>query len=205
MKSTLANILVLGTLAVALTGCSTTSGDKSTPIESASPSASANPVNEKAAAATEPVGTRANAYLANTKALLGPTSVWTVGFQTTNLDASVPIMAENEFNEVVAGRSFVMVPVNIDVQENGGQTMPDGAEIWGSLSFEFVSAAGVAYGQGSDDYCGVIPNALSDMGTVYSGASIVANVCAQVPSDQIAGGLWSVSNSVGEKLFFTLS
>ena len=51
-----------------------------------------------------------------------------------------------------------------------------------------------------DDSCGVIPNALSDVGALYKGGSAQGNICVAVPAG--ADGLWTVSTSFGDPVFF---
>ena len=188
---------LLAILATTLVGCS--AGDQSTPISAPSASATAETAEPKP---TEPDGTRENPYLAGTKARLAADSVWTVGFQAANTNAAALVIAENEFNTVVEGRSMVMSEATFDVNGDTAQDLSDGANILWSLTFEYVTAGGVSYGSGSDDSCGVVPNDYYNIGTLYAGAAASGNVCVQVPTAEIVGGLWSVTNNQGDKLFF---
>ena len=183
--------------AIALSGC--TSQNNSEPI-AAKPTTSASP--KPKAVSTEPDGSRAHPYLAGTKALLAKGSVFTIGFQPSNLNASDAVMKENQFNKIIDGHSPVLAPVTVSISDGGGQDLSGGVDIWTNLTFEFVTAAGRSYGDSGSSNCGVYPSQMSDVGTLYVGATAEANVCAQVPSDQIAGGAWAVSNGKGEKLFF---
>lgn len=147
------------------------------------------------------VGTRGNPAPAGSTVKLGEYSV-SLGATATN--ANDVIAAENQFNEPpVAGRQFVMVPVTATY--NGSESgLP-----WIDLSVNFVGSAGNTYGgSGStDDYCGVIPVALSDQGEIYSGATSAGNVCVSVPSAEIEGGTWVVEESLSfddTKVFFAL-
>jgi hypothetical protein len=51
-----------------------------------------------------------------------------------------------------------------------------------------------------DDSCGVVPNPLSDVGALYKGGSAQGNICVAVPAG--ADGLWTVSTSFGDPVFF---
>ncbi|MHA6695614.1 hypothetical protein [Homoserinimonas sp. A520] len=198
MKNTLTIASIIGVLSLTLVGCS--GGDQSEPIDDPKKTAPAEVVEES----TEPDGSRAKPYLAGTKSLLAEGSIWTVGFQPSNLDSAAIVMAENQFNELLPGHSAVMAPITIDVLESGGQDISDGVDPFYSLTFEFVSDAGRSYGEGATS-CGVIPSDFYDIGNLFSGATASANVCAQVPADEVEGGLWSVTNMQGDKLFFTLT
>lgn len=147
------------------------------------------------------VGTRENPAPAGSTVKLGEYSV-SLGATATN--ANDAIAAENQFNEPpVAGRQFVMVPVTVTY--NGSESgLP-----WLDLSVNFVGSAGNTYGgSGStDDYCGVIPVALSDQGEIYGGATSAGNVCVSVPSAEVEGGTWVVEESLSfddTKVFFAL-
>lgn len=196
MKKTLAVAALVG--ALTLTGCS--AGNQSQPIDS--PKAT-GPAAAKVGKPTEPDGSRAKPYAAGTKALLSKGSIWTVGFQPATLDATAIVTGENPYNEIVEGSTPVLAPVTLDVKENGGQDISEGVDLMSSLTFEFVTASGRAYGSSGNSYCGVIPDDLTQIGTLYSGATATGNVCAQVPTGDIAGGEWSVSNGV-KKLFFAV-
>lgn len=115
---------------------------------------------------------------------------WTVELDTTNTDADDIVAAENPFNEPPAdGRRFVMVEVTVSY------TGDDSGQPWLDLGFQFYGSGGNTFGTGLDDYCGVIPNDLSDQGEMFPGASATGNVCVSVPADQIEGGAWIVEES----------
>jgi hypothetical protein len=201
MQSVLFNrgmaVVLVSMVAASLAGCS--SGNHSTPIAGPSASATAEPAE---AEPTEPDGSRERPYLAGTKARLADDSVWTVGFQPANTDAAAAVIAENEYNEVVEGRSMVMAEASFEVNGDTDQDLTDGANILWSLTFEYVTPGGVSYGTGTDDSCGEVPNDYFNIGTLYAGATAAGNVCVQVPTADVAGGLWSVTNGQGDKLFF---
>ncbi len=64
------------------------------------------------------------------------------------------------------------------------------------VSVKFVGADNRTY---SDD-CGVIPNPLNQIGELYSGGVAEGNACVQVPAG--ADGLWTVTTSFGDPVFF---
>ena len=64
------------------------------------------------------------------------------------------------------------------------------------LAVKFVGSDNRTY----DDSCEVIPDPLSDVGALYKGGSAQGNVCVAVPAG--AEGLWTVSTSFGDPVFF---
>ena len=136
------------------------------------------------AAGTGQEGTRDNPYPAGTPVELGD---YTITLGETTTDAWDQIEAENMFNDPPAdGRQFVMVPVtaSYDGDDTGWATM--------DLDIAFVGSEGNTFNFGSDDYCGVIPNSLSDQGEMYAGGTVEGNVCVAVAADQIDGGAWRI-------------
>ncbi len=114
---------------------------------------------------------------------------WRISLGATDLDAWPEIEPENMFNEPPGpGWSYVMVPVTL---ENVGSTelMP-----WLDLSIEYLGGDGVVYGASSgDQWCGVVPDQLSDVNDVYPGGRVTGNQCAAVPTEAVAGGHWRVT------------
>lgn len=191
---------LLLTTAVALAGCGT---DDMTPSDTAAaPDAAAEPTEEPAETQepeAEPAaeGTTRDAPLP-AGAEFGNED-WTVTVAPTTRDAGEAIAAENEFNDPPAeGRQFVMTEVTATY--TGDET----GTPWVDLSIEFVGSQGNTFGTGSDDYCGVIPNDLSNVGEMHNGASGSGNVCVSVPADQIEGGVWSVSTWFGSPVYIAL-
>lgn len=127
---------------------------------------------------------------------------WEVVVHTANLDATDQVLDENEFNDgPVDGRQFVMAPVTVTY--NGTET----GTPWLDLQFTVVGSAGNTFGIGSmDDDCGVVPDALNDVGEMFAGATAEGNVCVAVPSEQVDGAVWAVENSFefGEPAFVAL-
>jgi hypothetical protein len=108
-------------------------------------------------------------------------------------EAWTEISSENQFNEPPkAGMEYWIVPVNATYK--GDETGNTAFEV----SVKFVGSDNRTY----DDYCGVIPNPLADIGELYKGGQAAGNVCVAVPAG--AQGLWSVKTGlVGDPVFFT--
>jgi hypothetical protein len=106
-------------------------------------------------------------------------------------EAGAAIAAENQFNDPPdAGMEYWIVPVTaIYTGEKTGNAGFD-------IAVKFVGSDNRTY----DDSCGVIPNPLNDVGALYKGGSAQGNVCVAVPAD--AEGLWTVSTSFGDPVFF---
>lgn len=149
---------------------------------------------------TTQTGTRDNPVPAGAPTQVGD---WTVAMAPATTDATEVVLAENQFNSPPAeGRQFLMTEMSVTYDGTDSQTP------WASLSVKFVGTDGNTYGTGSDDYCGVIPANLSDLGEMYAGASGAGNVCVSVPSTAVDGGAWSVEESFsfsGNPVFFALS
>jgi hypothetical protein len=106
-------------------------------------------------------------------------------------EAWTAIAAENQFNNPPdAGMQYWIVPVTATY--TGDKTGNAGFDI----AVKFVGSDNRTYG----DSCGVIPNPLSDVGALYKGGSAQGNACVAVPAG--AEGLWTVSTSFGDPVFF---
>lgn len=128
-------------------------------------------------------GTRQNPLPPGTAFTVGD---WTVELAPTNVDADELVLAENMFNDPPGdGERFVMVEVTTTY--NGD----DSGTPWIGLDFRFIGADGNTF----NERCGVIPDALFDVGEMFPGATASGNVCATVPIDQIDGGAWIVEAS----------
>jgi hypothetical protein len=106
-------------------------------------------------------------------------------------EAWAAIAAENQFNNPPdAGMEYWIVPVTATY--TGDKTGNAGFDI----AVKFVGSDNRTY----DDSCGVIPNPLSDVGALYKGGSAQGNACVAIPAG--AEGLWTVSTSFGDPVFF---
>ena len=132
-------------------------------------------------------GSRENPYLINTPFQVGS---WRFILGAADFDAWPEIQAENEFNDPPPpGWSYVTVPVTYTYL--GPET---GSPFW-DTDVEFVGNDGIVYDDGvSDQWCGVVPNDVLDLGEMYAGASAYGLDCVPVRTSAIAGGTWRVSD-----------
>lgn len=131
-------------------------------------------------------GTRENPLAPGTAFVVGD---WTVEFSTTDTDADDVVAAENQFNDPPAdGRRFVLAEITVTY------TGEESGTPWVDLTIEFYGSGGNTFGTGSDDFCGVIPDDLSDHGEMFPDATATGNVCKSVPIDQIEDGAWIVED-----------
>ena len=107
-------------------------------------------------------------------------------------EAWTEVHSENEFNDPPgSGMEFWIVPVTATYKgDDTGNTAFD-------IRVNFVGSDNRTY----DDYCGVIPNPLADIGELYKGGEAAGNVCVAVPAG--ADGLWSVTTGfIADPVFF---
>lgn len=129
-------------------------------------------------------GTRENPHPVGTTADLGD---WQVSVEATIPDGTAAVAEANEFNPVPQdGHEYVVAPVVATF--SGDET----GMAWLDLSIEFVSAAGNTY----DGFCGLMPDDLTMQGEQFPGATVEGSVCAEVPADQIDGGVWRVTEAL---------
>ena len=142
-------------------------------------------------------GTRENPFALRTEF---PLPDWLVRVDSVELDAWPQIRDENQFNDPPAdGRQFVMF--HVTVTYTGTET---GHPAFG-LSWSIVGSRGNTFGTSMDDSCGVIPDALSDEGELFSGAVAEGNRCVSVASDQVDGATIQVRQFLsGDPVFVAL-
>jgi hypothetical protein len=105
---------------------------------------------------------------------------WSIAVVAVTPDAWPIIQAENSFNDPPEpGHQFVMVTVSMTYE--GMESADPGFD----PSFKAVGASNVAYDTFSPG-CGVVPQALSGAGEVFTGGTIEANVCFSVRSEDVA-------------------
>jgi len=119
---------------------------------------------------------------------------WTITLGSP-YEATDEVLAENEFNEEPeAGMEFWILPITATYEgEDTGHAGMD-------LTAKFVGDDGRTY----NDYepgCGVIPDDLMDIDSLYADGTAEGNTCISVP--QGAPGLWTVSTTFGDAVFFT--
>ncbi|MCE5289641.1 MAG: hypothetical protein LLG14_10420 [Nocardiaceae bacterium] len=124
---------------------------------------------------------------------------WNVTVVSIDPDAWDVISAENEFNDPpAAGRQFVMARIRAEyVGKKSG-------EAWVDLSDSYLGSNRVTFGNSMDDYCGVIPDSLTDKGEQFPNSTVEGNVCWSVPIDSTVGGsvLIEFGFSDDDRVFF---
>jgi hypothetical protein len=139
-------------------------------------------------------GTRDNPYPLGSSFAIDD---WQVSVTSVDLDAWPEIKQENQFNDPPAsGHQFVMFAVTGTY--NGTETGNPSID----LQWNVVGSQGNTYGSGIDDYCGVIPDAFSDQGELFPGATAAGNVCISVASAQLDGATLHVEQFLGENGVF---
>ncbi|MCW2824588.1 MAG: hypothetical protein JWQ91_1505 [Aeromicrobium sp.] len=133
----------------------------------------------------DPSGSRTNPVPVRTPFASG---AWTFVLDPTDTDAWPEIRSANMFNDPpLPGYSYVMVAATVTYR--GAET----GTPWLNTSAEFLGSNGIVYNKLSgDQWCGVVPQSMSDVNDMYPGASVRGNYCAVVPTSAIAGGLWRV-------------
>jgi hypothetical protein len=129
---------------------------------------------------------------------------WSVTLDVTNKNATDAVSAENQFNDPpAAGRNLVMTRVTV-IYNGDGQERPSF-----DLQFQFAGSAGNTFGSGTSDYCGVIPDSLTNVGEMFAGATGSGNICVSVDAAQIEGGAWYVQELLNmsdeDPVFFALA
>lgn len=181
-------VVSFGTIAVGLSGASTTTK----PNGVVDAPADAEP-------ATPEVGTRENPAPAGSTVVLSDNSgeIYEVDFGKATLDANALIAAENMFNSPPdAGMQYILVPVTFTYV--GAET----GTPWIDISFAFVSAAGTTH-DGTSTFV-VAPSPITEINELYPGATASGNLVLMVPSADVEKGALTVSTLFGEKFFVAL-
>ena len=168
------------------------------PTESPQPA----PTNEPPATDVAPPpagsgsGTFSDPYLPGTEFAVGD---WTATVVSVDLDAWDEVRRENQFNDPPAsGHTYVMF--RLRVTNNGEE--PENP--WWDLSWEVVGSQGNTF----DESCGVLPDAFSDVGRLFPGATGAGNECISVDEQQLHGALLSIRpllSFTGEEVFVRLA
>lgn len=152
------------------------------------------PPEEDTSKSGEP-GTRENPIPLGEEAQVGPWKVTVVG---ATLDATALVLDHNEFNEApAAGEQYVLIEIEAT------RTAEEAAAFWVDMSYVFVGAGGNTFEAAFAD----VPDAISDMGEAYKGASVTGNLVFQVPSEQVAGGTLRLEESFSfedSEVFFAI-
>jgi len=120
---------------------------------------------------------------------------WTVSLGETDTAATETILATDDLaEEPVAGRDYILVTVTATYQ--GTDTGAPWADLWLSYS----GADGTVYDpiDDVDSACPYLEDGLDEYDKVAAGTQVAGVVCASVPTEQIAGGHWIVSDLFDE-------
>jgi hypothetical protein len=120
---------------------------------------------------------------------------WTVSLDATDTAATEAILAADELAEApIEGRDYILVTVTATYQ--GADTGAPWADLWLSYS----GADGTVYDpiEDVDSACPYLEDGLDGLDDVASGTEVAGLVCASVPTEQIEGGHWIVSDLFDE-------
>lgn len=92
-------------------------------------------------------------------------------------DGTEQVMAENEFNDPPPdGNQFFIAEIEATY------TGTESSTFWVDISLAAVGDSSVAYEEGFDASCGVIPEDIDDSGETFPGGTITGNVCWNIQS-----------------------
>lgn len=192
---TLATVTALG-VAGLLAGCTADQAPEVTPAPSVEETATSAPTESPTPTSTPTPtpeaqrGTRENPLAAGEARRLSEQSAWTISAASTQRESS-----------------YVVLPLTVGIDwENLRQQAEDAGEdpeaptnpVY-SLTVKFVAASGKTY----DEYPSAeIANDWWALDDVYPPTeSVTGNVAIVVPAEEQEGGVWSVENMVGERVF----
>lgn len=142
-------------------------------------------------------GSRNDPFPLGSTGAVGPD--WKVTVVSIDEDSWDVIRAENQFNDPPkAGSKFVIAKIRVAyVGSSSG-------EAWIDLHDEYLGSTNVTYGLSMDDWCGVIPDDLSDKGSQFPNSTVEGNICWSVPESAIKGGkiILAAGYSDDDRVFF---
>ncbi len=195
--------LAVGAVAL-LVGCASSNAPEVTPAPSPSASASVSeaPSPSPSPEPTADPGSRDAPLALGETRLVAANSAFTVGVTASNLDAAAVIAAADSYAPRPAeGETFVLATVTASVSqaalaEQGLDLASEGARPGISLTVEYVSATGVSYTPFSGaNYCYTTNDFVSTNAVYNDGQAVTGDVCVVVPTADVPGGLWRISNS----------
>lgn len=180
-------IVVVGLLAALAAGaCGSESDPDSESPDVAGSNTEGPPPADGGSGSDEGAGTAENPLGTGVEFEVGD---WIVEYGSTNTDAADEIAAEIEFSDPPAsGRQYLMAEVTVAYAGDAS------ADPFIDLTFGYQGPDGSAFGDVEDDFCGLIPNDLFEVGELGPGESATANVCVSVPAEQVDGGVWMVED-----------
>ena len=103
---------------------------------------------------------------------------WELEIQEVVLDATEDVLAENMFNDPPEdGYQFLMIAVKITYLGEDRDNML-------SNDIQLIGDKNVAYNEYSNS-CGVIPNDIDSLASVFTNGYLEGNICFSVPSEDI--------------------
>lgn len=157
-------------------------------------------------------GDRDNPLALGETRLVSSSSAFEVGVTASNLDAAQSILAADPYAAPPAeGQSFVVATVAITVHGDAAEAQgidleSEGVAAGFAVSVEYVSASGVAYGEYGNAGTCYTQNMLISAPSVFAdGQSISGDACIVMPSEDVAGGLWRISNSMNDGVWISSS
>lgn len=159
----------------------------------------AAPAEESAAPDASDVGTRDNPAPLGTMIELSEfgEATYEVTLGPAVLNANDAVTAANQFNEPpTEGFQYALVPVNMTYI--GAET----GTPWLDITVEYVSAAGTTHTEGDTLTVGPSPS-MFEINEMYNGSTAVGNVLIMIPTENAAGGTWTVKSLFGDPIFFT--
>jgi hypothetical protein len=140
------------------------------------------------ALAASPRGSRANPVPMHEGAVIPESKGWRVKVNRSIPNATSMVLAENQFNDKPAsGRQFFVINVTATYKGGGRSSVLE------ALTLSALGKSNVAYD--TSDNCGVVPDELDTFKKVFSGGSLVGNVCFSVKKRDVASVLLMVEPS----------
>lgn len=149
-----------------------------------------------------PDGTRFAPLALGEARKISHSSAWTVSLVSRDVgDARTDGRAPADGEKFVSARFTVTVDASA-LPGQGIDIANDGVDPAASLTFTYVTAAGSPYDSSQGTGCPT-DSPFSSLGSLHAdGATAVGDVCVAVPADEAAGGVWRVSNSANEAVWF---
>ena len=123
-------------------------------------------------------GTRGAPYPVHATVAIPGSKGWKVRVNSSVPNGTAQVLAANEFNDKPkAGRQFFMINVTVSYTGKGSSQPLTG------LTMKAVGHSDVAYDYQDD--CGVLPNALDDTKTLFSGGRLTGNICFSVKKSDV--------------------
>jgi hypothetical protein len=117
---------------------------------------------------------------------------WEITLSKTSLNANKDIAHENMYNDKPK-KGSVYVMTNVAVKHLGSEAASPNYD----LTINYVGADGNTY----DVTSVVLPHDLSEVNEMHKGARANGNVAFEVPTKDVKGGMFSVSDGVSDEVY----